>query len=369
METGGSTDQKSIVFRNLKEAVNYQTDCGGKNHKLTHIEEEVEMGHDKEHSWTSSFETEQEAYYILNLKDKAQLKNGYRWIKEILLQYHNFSMWEAYWKLRDAGVSVYSVKTDAFTIKAEDEEKATGLLDFHNDIGGWRVSKYDEIKLPHEGYKIVENQFINIPTYESKEIEINDKYDTDDIISKIVEKRQCLLKAKYPGSGKSFIAERMRDKGYKVLFVCSTNKLVQKYGEDAKTANMFFGISFGNAKLQPFDYSSYDVICFDEIYCHGLSVLNKIREFTLNNPDKIIIATGDARQMKPIVDITNTQKHEDYANQCLSVIFKYTIDLKICKRLKSEEDKQKLSDIYNDIFVNKLSIIKIMNKYSNILMI
>ena len=90
----------------------------------------------------------------------------------------------------------------------------------------------------------------------------------------------------------------MRDKGYKVLFVCSTNKLVQKYGEDAKTANMFFGISFGNAKLQPFDYSSYDVICFDEIYCHGLSVLNKIREFTLNNPDKITIATGDARQMK-----------------------------------------------------------------------
>ena len=91
--------------------------------------------------------------------------------------------------------------------------------------------------------------------------------------------------------------------------------------------------------------------------------MNKIREFTLNNPDKIIIATGDARQMKPIVDITNTQKHEDYANQCLSVIFKYTIDLKICKRLKSEEDKQKLSDIYNDIFVNKLSIIKIINKY------
>ena len=363
MEKGGSTDQKSIVFRNLKEAVNYQTDCGGKIHKLTHIEEEVERGHDKEHSWTSSFETEQEAYYILNLKDKAQLKNGYRWIKEILLQYHNFSMWEAYWKLRDAGVSVYSVKTDAFTIKAEDEEKATGLLDFHNDIGGWRVSKYDEIKLPHEGYKIVENQFIKIPTYESKEIEINDEYDTDDIISKIVEKRQCLLKAKYPGSGKSFIAERMRDKGYKVLFVCSTNKLVQKYGEDAKTANMFFGISFGNAKLQPFDYSSYDVICFDEIYCHGLSVLNKIREFTLNNPDKITIATGDARQMKPIVDITNTQKHEDYANQCLSVIFKYTIDLKICKRLKSEEDKQKLSDIYNDMFVNKLSIIKIIDKY------
>ena len=107
MEKGGSTDQKSILFRNLKEAVDCQIENGGKIHKLAHVEEEVETGtyeHDNLHNWQSSFETEQEAYYILNLKDKAQLKNGYRWIKEILLQYHNFSMWEAYFKLKGAGI-------------------------------------------------------------------------------------------------------------------------------------------------------------------------------------------------------------------------------------------------------------------------
>ena len=365
MEKGGSTDQKSIVFRNLKEAVNYQTDCGGKIHKLTHIEEEVEMGDDKRHSWTSSFETEQEAYYILNLKDKAQLKNGYRWIKEILLQYHNFSMWEAYWKLRDAGVSVYSVKTDAFTIKAEDEEKATGLLDFHNDIGGWRVSKYDEIKLPHEGYKIVENQFIKIPTYESKELEIDDEYDTDDIISKIEKVRQVMIRGLVPGTGKSYICQKMVDKGYKVLFVCPTNRLLQEFEGEAITVNKFFGISFGDTKLEPLDYSPYDVIVFDEIYFSGLSVYWKIKQFVEQNKDsKIIIATGDTLQLKPVQELTNTKEYREYADEIIDKIFEHNILLKICKRLHTDEDKQKLNNIKVDIFENKISTTKLIEKYN-----
>ena len=30
------------------------------------------------------------SYYILNLKDKAVLRNGYRYTKELLLQHHSF---------------------------------------------------------------------------------------------------------------------------------------------------------------------------------------------------------------------------------------------------------------------------------------
>ena len=199
------------------------------------------------------------------------------------------------------------------------------LLNFHGGIGGWRVNKTNDIKLPTVRYEIVKNELIKIPVSHNKEIFVKDEYDTDAIIDEIVEKNPVLITAKIPGSGKSYIAEKMRDRGYKVLFVCSTNKLVQKYGKDAKTANVFFGISFGSSKLKPFDYSDYDVICFDEIYCHGMSVLNRIREFNMNNPDKIIIGTGDARQLKPIVDITNTQNHETYSNKCLDVMFKYRI--------------------------------------------
>lgn len=99
-------------------------------------------------------------------------------MKQIPLQYHNFPIWEVCWKFRDAKVSVYSVKTDVFTIGGKDEAKARKVLDFHHDIGGWRVSKYDEIKLPNDHFKLVENQLIQTPTYVSNEIDVDHEYNT-----------------------------------------------------------------------------------------------------------------------------------------------------------------------------------------------
>ena len=95
---------------------------------------------------------------------------------------------------RGAKVFVYSMKTDAFTIESKDEAKAREVLDFHNNVGGWRVSKTDDIKLPTDEYKFVENELIEIPVYESKEIEIEDEYNTDTIVQKIVEKKQVVIR-------------------------------------------------------------------------------------------------------------------------------------------------------------------------------
>ena len=50
------------------------------------------------------------------------------------------------------GIDVFSVKTDAFTIKEADYETAQSCLCFHNAIGGWRCSKREEIKLPTDAY-------------------------------------------------------------------------------------------------------------------------------------------------------------------------------------------------------------------------
>ena len=232
-----------------------QTEYGGRVHKLSCVQETIEVERDKvEFSTTvNSYEDELKIYYILNLKDKAQLKNGFRWIKEILLQYHNFTMWETWWKLRNAKVSVYSVKTDAYTIQKKDEAKAREVLDFHNDVGGWRVSKTDDTKLPTDEYKFVENKLIEIPVYESKEIEIEDEYNTDAVVEKIVETKQVMIGGTVPGTGKSYICKRMAELGYKVVFVCPTNRLLQEFEGEAMTVNKFFGISFGDAYVEPFD--------------------------------------------------------------------------------------------------------------------
>jgi superfamily II DNA or RNA helicase len=81
-----------------------------------------------------------------------------------------------------------------------------------------------------------------------------------------------MVRADLPGSGKSYACEHLAKMGHNVLFVCPTNKLVQKYdkiaGIEAITINIFFNLTIDNEKAQrkAFDYSSFDVIVFDEIY-------------------------------------------------------------------------------------------------------
>ena len=55
--------------------------------------------------------------------------------------------------------------------------------------------------------------------------------------------------------------------------VVPTNSLKQAGVKEAMTMNKFFGISFGDERLEKFDYSDYDVIVFDEIYFHSVGKL------------------------------------------------------------------------------------------------
>ena len=66
LERTGSTDQKSVVFKNLTEACDFKATHGGKIHKLT----EYELTDDAE-------EEEEESYYITNMSDKAKLKKRF----------------------------------------------------------------------------------------------------------------------------------------------------------------------------------------------------------------------------------------------------------------------------------------------------
>jgi hypothetical protein len=173
-----------------------------------------------------------------------------------------------------------------------------------------------------------------------------------------------MIRGKLPGTGKNYICQRMVDKIYKVIFVCPTNKLLQAFEGEALTLNKFFGIFFGDVRLEPFDYSGFDIIIFDEIYFSNLSTYWRIKQFVEQNKhNKIIIATGNTKQLKPIQPLTNIQDYETYADQIIDNIFKNNILLKICKKLERQEDKDKLSNIKEDIFINNIIYKKFINKY------
>ena len=85
---------------------------------------------------------------ILNLSAEASLTNGFRYIKELLMQHHNLYLNSSYKLLTDSGVDVYTVKTGAFTIRQSQLESARELLNWEQGIGSWRLNRTDDIKFP-----------------------------------------------------------------------------------------------------------------------------------------------------------------------------------------------------------------------------
>ena len=368
LEKGTNKSQKSYIFESLNEAQHYQAKYGGKisilrKQELKIIEEKDPMDFDFDNYISSITEADvDKKYYILNISDQVDLTNGFRYIKELLLQHHNFKMFSDYNKLKEVGIHAYSVKTDAFTIKKEQIKLAQQTLYFSSNIGGWRLSKTENINIPHTQFTIKDNNKITIEQPKFERININDEWDTNNICNNIIKYKNVMIRAKMPGSGKSYIAQHFTKLGYKVLFVCPTNKLSQQ--NNGVTINKFFGLTINNDEtLNKIDTSQYDVIVFDEIYFNDIHKLLKIKNYVQNNSDKIIIGTGDTSQLEPLTELSNVKKYNKYADECINIIFPYEIYLCENKRLKTNEDKEKLKQIKKDIFNKKINIMTTINKY------
>ena len=381
LEKSHNKGQKSRMFDTLAEVCHYQAVYGGrvyaidgiiKDYSYTPLTEEREKVKvwNFEDGWVGfedgvyhqfvvidsvvhiqrDAEIDETKYYVLNVSDERCLSNGFRMIKELLLQDHNYRVYEAYETLKGNGIDVYSVKTDALTIKKDDVAKTLKLLkveeEKHN-IGGWRVEKSKRVRLPTDDYKLKYNELIDVPHLNNERLNIEDEWDTETISKQIVESNPVMIKAEYGGSGKSYIAKYFAKLGKNVLFVVGTNHLGQNCECESATVNKFFSIAIEEGETLPaFDHSAYDVICFDEIYFNPYRILARISKFIEENKhNKIIIATGDTNQLPTIEPLSNTRSFEECADEYVKIMFKYEIFLKECKRLKSEEDKLKLKNI------------------------
>ena len=117
-----------------------------------------------------------------------------------------------------------------------------------------------------------------------------------------------MIRSKYAGGGKSHIATHFSKLGYNTLFVVPQNSLSQNIDDDAVTTIKFFSVPVGDGeKLPQFDHSDYNVVVFDETFMNGLHMLNRIRQFVNQNPNKIIVGAGDTKQLPPVEDLTNTR--------------------------------------------------------------
>ena len=72
--------------------------------------------------------------------------------------------------IQSNNIDVYSVKTDAFTIKSSELEKAKTLLNFGSGIGLWRCSKEDGFTFPSSKLTYKNNMEISTPKLFTKVI-------------------------------------------------------------------------------------------------------------------------------------------------------------------------------------------------------
>ena len=101
------------MFDSLRECRSHQSDQGG---TISFIEQREIIGLD--------FIDTGRKLFVLTKTQTNKLCDGYRYIKELLIQLHNLAMQEAYDKLSKNKITVFSVKTDCFTIKPDDLEKS-----------------------------------------------------------------------------------------------------------------------------------------------------------------------------------------------------------------------------------------------------
>ena len=384
LEKSHNTSQKSSTFNSLREACYYQKlNPNSKIYTIGQYQTELEELEDDE---MRVRDTEGMTYYVLNVSDKKVLSNGFTYIKELLLQYHNFKMYETYKTLTDSNIKVYSVKTDSLTIHEDDLDKVygytylrkwrEGLLKFGDEIGDWRLEEKHTITLPTQPYKYKFNELPEIPKIKNINISIEDEWNTESICKKVIKQNPVIIRGKFPGTGKSYIGQHFQKMNKNVLFVVPTNRQLQEIqdkGIEATTYNKFFSIAVHEdvgEKLPIYDYSPYDVIVFDEIYMLNLYTLNKVWQFMENNTHIIRIATGDVKQLEGVETMTNCQDPATYIDNCIDTMFKYNIFLKICKRVgakdsaEGERNRKILNDMYNDWWENNIPRKEFILKYS-----
>ena len=356
LEKSFNKRQATNVFDTIREANTYKKKYGGEIIPISTTQNE-EIKH--EGQWTLDGYVimpinNEKRCYALCFKGKQSLNNGFRYVKELLMQLHNYKMYKMYNKLVALNIKVYSVKTDALTIHKNDFSKIENMLGV--GVGSWRLSK-GLVSLPSIKYECIPKLIISITPIPSQiNIPIANEWDTNGICELIINKKHVMITGMLPGVGKSYIAEYMQ-KMYKVLFVVPTNKLALKYRlKRIDTLTMFKFRQNRNI------CSEYDVIVFDEILFSNIACLMAVKIAISEFPEKIFIGTGDALQL-PCVEKLTINDQAEYVQDIIKQIFPYNINLFENKRLTNVADKQTLLQFKEDIFNKDLNIITTLRKY------
>ena len=305
--------------------------------------------------------------YLLVRDTKKLVRETFRPIKDMIYDMVSIKMYNLYNKCVAKGLKPVCVKTDCIIVDNSIEE-IKKYFNFDNMIGGFKLEKNSKVK----GYYPiqVENELLELHKTNINNISITNEWNTEEITNVFDKYDRILINATLPGSGKSHSVKNYKNK--KILFVAPFNKLCQSIrddGHDAITFHKLLGLNVMNNEcefIKKYNTQSYDVICFDEIYMYSLNQLTRIKLFMNARKDKKFIATGDLCQLDPIQNeyLFNNIKNIDHkTTHAINSMFNNIITLKICKRVKTEQERHILSKIKEEIFDENNKPFDILQKY------
>ena len=180
------------------------------------------------------------------------------------------------------------------------------------------------------------------------DLTVKNEWDKDEPKSNI--RDRLIVEALYPGCGKSdYFKNAFKDDKDSILFVTPTNRLAYNFIEDgyrANTCHSLLKIDIDgkfNRRMKNLNLDNVRYICFDEIYCYNLNMLERIRKFMDEHPEIDCGSSGDYLQLRsPNCEV---KEYRYIIDKCIHKMFPNRVILKDIKRIINNDLKKSSEQI------------------------
>ena len=301
--------------------------------------------------------------WIVNKYQNQEIENGFRPVREMILCMARHQMYKLYRSFKDDGLHIIGCKTDALYF----EKNVNGPYQYEQ----WLTGKLGGLKLDHGIVPPKQVAFVDKPRpqygwvfepmYDTDNpdlldgLEPFDDNDTKKMESLIVDETIVLSLA---GRGKTHLAlsSVIKKHGINHVLVVTpynsqSHNVKSKYGVQAITYHHFRGEGLdGSRGRAAFDLKKNNITCvvFDEIMLFDHRQLVNIWKWKRDRKNIAMVATGDPYQLEAIGDIVSNDLKAKYV---IKLFPRNVVRLKTNRRLKTEQDRKKMEEAENDLFV------------------
>ena len=322
----------------------------------------------------------------------AEFEDGFLPIHKLVYDSVNFSMWKLKQEFESKGARVLGIITDTLLVHKADAH----LLDYPTSYPD-SVSSMGQIK--NDGPKDISFRKVirvqaepNLRVPEKpfcKVFELTDEWNLQELIKLFGDGGYWVVTGAVPGTGKTYaVCFYAKSTGKKYAVACFSNEQglelknkkckIEGHPPDCKfqqhpalTLYKLCGTTVGkedearNSGKVVIDEDKFkpEIVIIDELGLHDSINRKMLKRYMKKHPEIQFIATEDSFQLQPI-EAGEWNGDPDWYKRNTASMFPLELNLKVPKRYKEQKDKDKVIQLKEDLFVNKLSKSDILVKYA-----